>query len=147
MGARGSVYRSASPADGRWRVMGARGSVYRSASPADGGWRVMGARGSVYRSASPADGGWRVMGTRGSVSDAKLRIECVAEPVAEEVHAEGCQRQRRTRKGGEPPRDVEEVAALRQHRAPRRRGRLNAEAEEADRGLGHDELRELQAGH
>src|SRR5206468_11802034 len=79
--------------------------------------------------------------------NAKLRIEGVAEPVAEQVHAERRQRQRRARKGGQPPRDVEEVAALGQHRAPRGRGRLNTEAKERDGGFRHDELRELQAGH
>src|SRR2546425_332140 len=69
-------------------------------------------------------------GYTGLLLNAKLRIERVAEPVAEEVHAERRQRQRRARKGGQPPRDVEEVAALGQHRAPRGSGRLNAEAEE-----------------
>ena len=49
--------------------------------------------------------------------------------------------------GAQPPRHVQEVAALRQHAAPGGRGRLHAEAEEADGRLGHDELRELQAGH
>src|SRR2546428_13229609 len=79
--------------------------------------------------------------------NAKLRIERVAEPVAEQVHAKRRQCQRRARKGGQPPRDVEEVAALGQHRAPRGRGRLNTEAQERDGGFRHDELRELQAGH
>src|SRR2546430_2391714 len=79
--------------------------------------------------------------------NAKLRIEGVAEPVAEQVHAKRRQCQRRARKGGQPPRDVEEVAALGQHRAPRGRGRLNTEAQERDGGFRHDELRELQAGH
>src|SRR2546425_13184260 len=39
--------------------------------------------------------------------NAKLRIEGVAEPVAEQVHAKRRQCQRRARKGGQPPRDVE----------------------------------------
>src|SRR6266436_5389628 len=69
-------------------------------------------------------------GYTGLLLNAKLRIERAAEPVAEQVHAERRQRQRRARKGGQPPRDVEEVAALGQHRAPRGSGRLNAEAEE-----------------
>src|SRR5262249_8066127 len=94
-------------------------------------------------------GRWKVAsnGYTGLRSNAKLRIERVAEPVAEHVHAERRERQRRAGRGGQPPRDVEEVAALRQHRAPRGRGRLNTEAEERDGGFRHDELRELQAGH
>src|SRR5262245_26823708 len=105
--------------------------------------------GSPFLSMSGARRGTRMASDwyTGLRSNAKLRIERVAEPVAEQVHAERRQRQRRARKGGQPPRDVEEVAALRQHRAPRGRGRLNTEAEERDGGLRHDELRELQTGH
>src|SRR5882672_4374255 len=78
-------------------------------------------------------------------SDPKLRVQGVAEPVAEQVDAERGERQRRAGKRREPPRDVEEVAALRQHAAPRRRRRLDAEPEKADRRFGDDERRELQA--
>src|SRR5713101_3071738 len=78
---------------------------------------------------------------------AELGIERVPEPVAQQVDAERGQGQRGAREGGEPPGDVEEVAALGQHAAPRRCRRLHAEAQEADRGLGHHELRELKAGH
>src|SRR5262245_37999369 len=80
-------------------------------------------------------------------SDAELGIERVAQPVTQQVDAQRGEGQRGAGEGGQPPRDVEEVAALAQHAAPGRRGRLHAEAEKADGGLGHDELRELQTGH
>src|SRR5436190_1040610 len=73
---------------------------------------------------------------------AELGIEGIAQPVAEQIHAERGEGQRESRKGGQPPGDVEKIAALTEHASPRRRGRLHAEAEEADGGLGHDELRE-----
>src|SRR5207248_11141818 len=52
------------------------------------------------------------MGAGGGPSDPKLRIERVAEPVAEQVDAERREGERRARKRGEPPGEVEEVAAL-----------------------------------
>src|SRR3990167_11348250 len=72
-------------------------------------------------------------------SDPELGVEAVAQPVAQQVDAERGQRERGAGERGEPPRDVQEVAALREHAAPGRCGRLDAEAEEADRRLGHDE--------
>src|SRR5712691_11210143 len=77
-------------------------------------------------------------------SESELRIQRVAEPVAQQVDAERRERERRAGERGQPPRDVEKVAALREHAAPRGRGRLDAEAEEADRGLRDDEGRELE---
>src|SRR5512132_198613 len=62
-------------------------------------------------------------------SDSELRIEGVAEPVAEQVDAERGEGEGQAGERHEPPRHVEEVAALRQHAAPRRGGRLHAEAE------------------
>src|SRR5690242_7496873 len=44
-------------------------------------------------------------------SDSQLRVERVAQPVAEQVHAQRGEREGETGKGHEPPRDVEEVAA------------------------------------
>src|SRR5260370_17369905 len=78
-------------------------------------------------------------------SDAESGIERVAEPVAEQVDAERREGERRAREGGEPPGDVEEVAALGEHAPPRGRRRLDAEAEEADRRLRDDERGELEA--
>src|SRR2546422_89974 len=78
-------------------------------------------------------------------SESELRIQRVAEPVAQQVDAERRERERCAGERGQPPRDVEKVAALREHAAPRGRGRLDAEAEEADRGLRDDEGRELEA--
>src|SRR5215469_8757502 len=79
------------------------------------------------------------------ISDPELRVQGVAQPVAEQVDAERGEREGRTGKRGEPPRDVQKIAALRQHAAPRGRGRLHAESEETDRRLGDDERRELKA--
>src|SRR6267378_6211473 len=78
------------------------------------------------------------------ISDPELRVQGVAQPVAEQVDAERRQRERRAGKRGEPPGDIEEVAALGKHAAPRRRGRLDAEPEKADRRLGDDERGELE---
>src|SRR5437667_3288972 len=47
----------------------------------------------------------------------ELRIEGIAQPVAEQVHAERGQGQRGPRERGEPPSHVEEVATLGQHAA------------------------------
>src|SRR5207253_10633398 len=46
--------------------------------------------------------------TRRPGSNPKLRIEPVAQPIAEEIHAERRERQRGAGEGGEPPRHVEE---------------------------------------
>src|SRR5262245_64948333 len=59
-------------------------------------------------------------------SDPELGVERIAQPVAEQVHAERGERQRGAGERGEPPGDVEEVAALGEHAAPRGRRRLHA---------------------
>src|SRR3989449_6682442 len=51
-------------------------------------------------------------------SDSELWVQRVAEPVAEQVDAERREGERRARERGEPPRDVEKIAALGQHAAP-----------------------------
>src|SRR5262245_24860618 len=79
--------------------------------------------------------------------DAELGVEDVAQPVPDEVDAQRGEGQREAGERGQPPRDVEEIAALREHAAPGGRGRLDAEAEERDGRLRHDELGELQARH
>src|SRR4029450_13719051 len=62
-------------------------------------------------------------------SGAEFRIEHVAQPVPDEIDAERGERQRRPGEGGQPPRHVEKIAALREHAAPGRRRGLHAEAE------------------
>src|SRR5262245_51103081 len=64
--------------------------------------------------------------------DPELGVQHVAEPVPDQVDPEGGEGQGGAGEGGEPPRDVEEVAALRQHAAPVGGGGLDAEAEEGD---------------
>src|SRR5882724_3995919 len=80
-------------------------------------------------------------------SDAELRVQHVAQPVAHQVDAERGDRERGPREGREPPGHVEVVAALREHAAPGWRRRLHAEAEEGDGGLGDDELGELETAY
>src|SRR5919106_4673608 len=88
--------------------------------------------------------GWPKTNRRRSMassrSDAQLRVERVAQPVADQVDAERGERERRPWEGRQPPGDVEEIAALAQHATPGRGRWLDAEAEEADGSLGHDEL-------
>src|SRR4029453_8911792 len=78
------------------------------------------------------------------ISNPELRVQGVAQPVAQQVDAERRQRERGAGERGEPPRDVQEVAALREHAPPRGRRRLDAGAEKADARLGADERRELE---
>ena len=58
-------------------------------------------------------------------------IECVAYPFAEEVVAEDGNKDCKAGEGREPPGNFDIVLARRQEAAPGRRGRLDAEAEEA----------------
>src|SRR5881392_3185915 len=77
-------------------------------------------------------------------SDSELRVQGVAEPVAEQIDAERRERERGAGEGGQPPRDIQKVAALGEHASPGRRWRLYAEPEKADGGLRDDERRELE---
>src|ERR1700753_253343 len=56
-------------------------------------------------------------------------IECVAQPVAEQIDREHRDQDGQTRHGDDPPGAVDVIARRGQHRAPLRRRRLHAEAE------------------
>src|SRR5438128_10989945 len=78
------------------------------------------------------------------ISDPELRVQGVAQPVAEQIDAKRREREGRAGQRREPPGDIEEVAALREHTAPRRRRCLDAEYEIGDRRVGDQAPRELQ---
>src|SRR5947209_6408147 len=80
------------------------------------------------------------------ISDPELGVQGVAQPVAEQIDAERRECEGRAGERGEPPGDIEEVAALGEHAAPRRRRRLHAESEKADRRLGDDRSEERRVG-
>src|SRR5262245_50211405 len=65
----------------------------------------------------------------------EVPVRPVRPPGGQQVGAESRQGQRRTGKRRPPPGHVEEVATLAQHAAPRRCGRLHAEAQEGYGGL------------
>src|SRR5215472_2500232 len=71
-------------------------------------------------------------------------VECVAEAVAYQVQAQDGQEDGEAREEGEPRRLANELAAEAQHRTPGGCWRLGAEAEEAQRGLGQDGVRQRQ---
>src|SRR6185295_12328541 len=96
-------------------------------------------RNSVTRSSTWSSGGTEL--------DLQPRVEGVPQPVPEEVHREHGQHDREAGEGGEPPRGRDVVAAVREHPAPRRGGRLDAEAEEGQGGLVDDHERQLEGGH
>src|SRR6266849_1949707 len=64
---------------------------------------------------------------------AELRIEGVAEPVAEQVKGKHHEQDGEPGKHGHPPRARHELAAFGDHGAPGRGGRRNASAEEGQR--------------
>src|SRR5207249_11952822 len=78
------------------------------------------------------------------ISDPELGVQGVAQPVAEQIDAERRECEGRAGERGEPPGDIEEVAALGEHAAPRRRRRLHAASEKADCRRGDHERRELE---
>src|SRR5438093_13027446 len=67
------------------------------------------------------------------ISDPELGVQGVAQPIAEQIDAERRERESRAGEGREPPGDVEKVAALGAHAAPRRRPPLPADPEPAAR--------------
>src|SRR5215831_5925585 len=71
-------------------------------------------------------------------------IEPVAQGIPHQVDDEGREEDREAREGGDPPRVEHVEAALAQHVAPRRRGRLDAEAQEGQERLEDDHLSHLQ---
>ena len=69
---------------------------------------------------------------------AQLRVERVAQAVAEQVEAEHGEGDREPRKHCEPRRQIEPGLRVRQHPSPRDQRRLGAEAEIGERGFGED---------
>ena len=68
-----------------------------------------------------------------------LRIEHVAQPVSQKIEAEADDEDGDAGNGRDPPLVEDHVAAGRDHGAPFRRGRLRAEAEEAEACRGEDD--------
>src|SRR6266849_2336259 len=60
----------------------------------------------------------------GGTSDLEARVERIAQPVAEEVDGQHGQHDGEAGEGGEPPRGGDVVPSIREHPAPRGRGRL-----------------------
>src|SRR5712692_2405642 len=93
----------------------------------------------------------RVAPTRINVSmellDVEARVESIAEAVAEKIDAEDGDENGQAREGCEPPGRREVDAAVGQHSAPGRRGRLDAQGEEGQRGLDDDDPGHVQRGH
>ena len=75
-------------------------------------------------------------------------VERIAKAVTQQVEGQRGQDERQTGEDQEPPGDGEQVAVLGlgDHVPPRRRRRLHAEAQEAQRGLEHDVHRDEQSG-
>src|SRR5471030_3197088 len=61
-------------------------------------------------------------------------IECIAQPVAEQVDHQDRNQNGKPRHGHDPPRTFDVITRRREHCAPLRRRRLHAEAEKAERG-------------
>src|SRR5947207_9081061 len=90
--------------------------------------------GSVVMVMSP------VAGRSGIVRLLRIRIQDVAEAVAHQVERQHCDHDRDAGEHGDPRRRLEIGAALVQHVAPRRRGRLGGETEVGERRLDEDRL-------
>ena len=75
-----------------------------------------------------------------------LRVEAVAQPVAEQVEPEHRDRDREAREHREAGSGEQQLLALLQHPAPRRGGRRGAEAEERQRRLGQHRDGEADRG-
>ena len=73
-------------------------------------------------------------------------VEAIAQAISEEVQAEDGHHDGEPREDREMGRHQDEGPAVVQHRAPGRGGRLRAEAEEAERGLGDDRARHAEGG-
>jgi len=71
-------------------------------------------------------------------------VEPIAEPVADELQREHCRRERGARRQHEVGCDEQELPALVEHRAPRRRRRRYAEAEERQARLRDDRARHAE---
>src|SRR5207247_7806799 len=85
----------------------------------------------------------RVGGGRAS---AQARVEGVADRVAEDVRGEHRQEDARPGQEDQPRRVDEVLLRVAEHVPPARRGRVDAEAEVVQRGLGQDHAAHAQAG-
>src|SRR5258708_39725720 len=74
-----------------------------------------------------------------AMASALLGVEHVAQPVAEQVEAQPGDADRHAGEKRHPPLVEDEATAGGDHRAPFRRGRLRAEAEEAEPRRGDDD--------
>src|ERR671930_104039 len=72
------------------------------------------------------------------------RVEGVADPVAEQVERENGEQERGAGEGEEPPGAAEDRGRLRDHLAPARLRRIDADAEKRERRLEQDVLRDHQ---
>src|SRR2546428_666190 len=81
------------------------------------------------------------------LAHAQARVEGAAQRVAEEVGAQHGDHDGQAGERRDPPGAADVVAALADHPAPARRGRLHAEAQERQRRLDDDQLGELEARH
>src|SRR5258707_10828132 len=85
----------------------------------------------LYRGAAPLDD----------------RVEDVSYPIADEVGSQNDQTDRQTGKQHRPVGDLQELPGFAQVHAPARGGWLDAEPEEAQARLQHDDPREIEAPH
>src|SRR5262245_48396592 len=78
--------------------------------------------------------------------DLQARIERIPQSITEEIDAQNGDENRQPRESREPPggRDVD--AAIGEHSAPRRGGRLDAEPQERERRFDHDHARHVEGG-
>src|SRR5690606_8574404 len=74
----------------------------------------------------------------------QLRVERIAQPVADEVDGQHRDQDRKSREGHHPPGTQDELPRLGQHRSPFRGWRLRPEAQEAEGGGVEDGGREAQ---
>src|SRR5262249_29439397 len=81
------------------------------------------------------------------VAGLEIRVERVAERVAQEVDPHDGDEQRRAGEEREPVARVHELAALGEHAAPRRDGEGDTEAEKGQAGLGEDRARHAERRH
>src|SRR5262245_64868760 len=76
----------------------------------------------------------------------QARIERIPQSITEEIDAQNGDENSQPRESREPPggRDVD--AAIGEHSAPRRSGRLDAEPQERERRFDHDHARHVEGG-
>lgn len=75
-----------------------------------------------------------------------MRIEKVAQAVAQQVEGQRGEAQGQTGEGGRPPGLLQVILRVGDHGAPLRRGRLHSQAQEAEAGGGQDGVAHVEAG-